>query len=250
MKFQLYTPLAIHEKGHRKKNEDNIYPALGEADTTRRIFLVCDGVGGEAMGEEASRLVCEAVAQYLTPKKEILPTDIQAAIRRAEVAMDEYILQHPNSTGMATTFTLLALHHGGATIAHIGDSRVYHIRQGKVLFATTDHSLVEELKAKQLITAQQALNHPNRNIITRAITGTQEPSDSEVSLITDVQAEDCFFLCTDGILESMEEGDLVALLGNESVSDTQKMQHIKEKGQKYSKDNFSAYLVRVRLIIK
>lgn len=96
---------------------------------------------------------------------------IAAAIAEAESAIDGYLGQHPSAKGMGTTLVLLHLHEEGATVAHVGDSRVYQFRAGAILFQTDDHKLVNDWVRRGLLTPEQAATHPNRNVMTRAIQG-------------------------------------------------------------------------------
>lgn len=248
MQIHLYPPQAIHEKGKRQGNEDNIYPPIDEVEkaASSRLFLVCDGVGGEAKGEEASHLACMAIAGRLKENGLVEEADIEDALRQAERDMDEYTGRVPEAKGMATTLTLLCFHEKGATVAHIGDSRVYQVRAGSILFKTTDHSFVEELIANKVISREAAATHPKRNVVTRAIMGSHYPAEAEVGYITDIEEGDYFFLCTDGVLESITDDALVELLGQDGLSDDEKIGRIRSLCLQHSRDNFSAYLVRVK----
>jgi len=253
MKTQLHQPIAIYDIGKRKNNEDYIYPVPknGNVPTESYLFLVCDGVGGQAKGEEASKLTCESFGEYLEQKDHFYnEEDIKNALRFTEDKIDAYLLQNPAAKGMATTLTLLSFHEKGATIAHVGDSRVYQIRNGKIIFQTKDHSLINEMLTKKLITEEQAKEHPQRNVVTRAIRGKQHPALIDVKVLTDIQEEDYFFLCTDGITETINDKELAQILGEQSLSNFAKMQHIQNRCSEHSRDNFSAYLLKIKSIEK
>lgn len=250
MKVILSPPLCLHEMGKRKNNEDCIYPSK-EANRSRSVsnlFLVCDGVGGSAKGEEASKLVCEAFAETLKGRTIIGEKEVAEALSVAEAAVEDYVLANPTARGMATTLTLLVFHNEGATIAHIGDSRVYQIRKGKIIFRTQDHSFVNELINNRIITEQEARSHPKRNIVTKAIVGSNTPQVADINLISDIQKGDYFFLCTDGVLEGLTDQQLEEVLSREEVSNADKMAEILRVCVKESRDNFSAYLVPVERI--
>lgn len=251
MNISIFPPLSLHEIGQRTNNEDNIFPLKGEATVSNTLFLVCDGVGGAAKGEVASALACETFASFFAEKGNFVSTesDIRTAVAMAQQKMDDYLAIHGTSAkGMACTLTLLHLHAAGATIAHIGDSRVYHIRGKDILFQTQDHKLVNDLVKYGAITPEQALNHPQRNVITRALQAASvQEVDADVQVIADVQAGDYFFLCSDGILERVTDVILTEILAKKKTNDA-KMQAIFELCQGYSKDNFSAYLVQIKEI--
>ncbi len=247
MKIQLYPPFCLHEIGKRDNNEDSVFPAKEEFEkSNKNLFLVCDGVGGAAKGEVASKIVCQVLSEMLTEKKVILGGDINNAISVAEEKMDAHIQKDIEANGMATTLTLLSFHQKGATVAHLGDSRVYQIRDEEILFKTSDHSFVNELVSKNIITLEEAKNHPKRNIVTRAI--GIKGQEAQVKYIDDIVEGDYFFLCSDGITESISDDLLVQLLSDNGMSNEDKLEKIKSICSEKSRDNFSAYLVQVKSI--
>lgn len=245
-----YSPHFLHELGKRTNNEDAVYPqAPGENES---LFLVCDGVGGNEKGEVASRLACGEFAAYFG-KHPVAFSDekyIDEALAHVQSRFDDYLHRHEAARGMATTLTLLHLHGQGATIAHIGDSRVYHVRGARILWHTTDHSLMNEYVKAGVLKPEEALHHPQKSVITRAIQGSHKPTQADVHHIPPqrLQADDYFFLCTDGVLESISDSTLETVLGNSGMTDREKIDSLKSICQNNSKDNFSAYLVRLRQV--
>jgi protein phosphatase len=249
MKIHLNPPYSFHELGGRDNNEDCIFPKVNLATAKDTVFIVCDGVGGASKGEEASRLVCETLAACFDQSKGIAEeATLVQAVTQAEKALDAYLLDHPSARGMGTTMTFLQLHARGATIAHAGDSRVYQIRNGYLLFKTQDHSLMNDLIKNGTLSVAQARNHPQRNVITRAIQSTQRHIEPEVRLIEDVQAGDYFFMCTDGVLEQLSETMLCKTLAESNQTDAQKMATLKAICAGRTRDNFSAILVPIRTV--
>jgi len=246
MKITLFPTHCFSESGQRQNNEDSIFPVQEDLqkDSDTKLFIVCDGVGGAEKGEEASRIACETFAESLH-NKTVSEKDLSEALKEAEGAIDDYIKVYPNAKGMATTLALLAIHQQGFTIAHIGDSRAYQVRNGKIIFKTTDHSFVNELVAQQIITEEEAVNHPKKNIVTRAIIGGSTPQEVDVAISKDVKPNDYFFLCSDGVLESISDQKLIEVLYGKDASDSDKMEAIKTICRQHSKDNFSAHLIRV-----
>ncbi|MEO1412502.1 MAG: protein phosphatase 2C domain-containing protein [Bacteroidota bacterium] len=250
MKIYLHPAQGFHEVGQRKNNEDFVYPALTgrESDEPGQLFLVCDGVGGAARGEEASRIACETLGQYLTGFEYVGADEVQAGLQRVEAQFDDYLASHPGAKGMGTTLTLLAFHERGATIAHIGDSRVYHLRDGAVLFRTADHSFVNELVRKRIITEAEARTHPKRNIVTRAIVGSHQAARADLTLREDVRAGDYFLLCTDGVWETLNDASLLEILSDATLGNREKMRKIARLCKRSAKDNYSAYLLSVAMV--
>ena len=134
-------------------------------------------------------------------------------------------------------------------IAHIGDSRIYHLRKGKILYRTEDHSLVNSWLKLGLITQEEAINHPKKNVILRAIQGKKRPTEAEVSIITDVQAGDIFLLCSDGVVESFTDEELESLFSTRCPLENYK-EILVEKCLQKSRDNFSFYLLPVESVVK
>jgi len=251
MKITLHPPVCLHEMGKRKNNEDYIYPSKKNQGMAKSsgLFLVCDGVGGSAKGEEASKIVCEVFSKVLVGKKTVKAEDVAEALKAAEDAIDEYTRNDPESKGMATTLTLLSLHKKGVTIAHLGDSRVYQIRGNEIIFRTNDHSFVNELVSNNIITEAEAREHPKRNVVTKAIVGAFSPQVPDVEYIEDVHPGDYFFLCTDGILESIDDEQLVKIISKSGRSDIEKVNDIYKICNKESKDNFSSWLLQIDQVV-
>lgn len=250
MKVSIHQPLGYSYQGGRSNNEDNIFPAAGSATRQQRWFMVCDGVGGAARGEIASHIAVEGFNDYFVQHIEpvITPDYMQSALDSVQAQFDDYLARHPEGVGMATTLTLLFLHEAGATVAHIGDSRVYHLRDGKVIWRTEDHSLVNQLVRAGVITPDEAREHPQRNVIERAIQGTGKAIKPDVQIINDVRSGDYFFLCTDGVLERVSDELLEHIVGG-SASNEQKKQTLIDCCAGKTKDNFSAYLIQIDSVV-
>ena len=200
----------------RKQNEDAAW-----FDESRAVFAVADGMGGHLAGEVASRMAIEAVQRMA--QENACPGI--AALREAVASAHETILAHAQDhiecAGMGTTLSVLWLGVNYAYIAHVGDSRIYRLREGSLTQITQDHSLVEELVRAGLITREQARTHPRRNIITRAL-GTHGENEPDL-LVTDVRDGDLFLLCTDGLTGMVTDEEIERVLrenGMETAADT------------------------------
>jgi protein phosphatase len=157
---------------------------------------------------------------------------------------------------MGTTLAFACFHQGGVFVAHIGDSRVYHVRRrfgggaAAILHRTQDHSHVAELVMAGLITEEEALSHPKKNVITRAMQPSGEKrAKADICEISDIRRGDYIFMCTDGIRESVSDTMLCKILGAKGSTET-KVQAIECACKKNSKDNFSAYLVPIESVEK
>jgi PPM family protein phosphatase len=246
MNIAIYPPQLLHEQGKRSNNEDAIYPSAKDISNSNNVFLVCDGVGGEPCGEHASRIVATEFAGYFQNKQVSDAADVSAAVSLTEKAMRQFGTQHQEAQKMASTMTLLHLHQKGATIAHIGDSRVYHFRKGKIIFKTSDHSWVNEMLIAGVLDEEAAKAHAYRNVVTKVIQCNHQGAQPDIKLLSDVRVDDSFFLCSDGILESLTDTQLEYIVGDANMDDKEKMETIQDACEERSKDNFSCYLIRIR----
>ena len=252
MNITLERPFAATEKGRRDNNEDYIYPLSELANPGQRLFMVCDGVGGAEKGEVASTLACDYFQTFFTTFLDTDdPTDdfINKAVHYTESRFDEYVAQHPEAKGMATTMTLLYIGVSGITIAHIGDSRIYRFREGKIIKATDDHSLVNSWVKLGIITKEEAAIHPQRNVITKAIVGAESSVNADVEFIDDIQDGDVFFMCTDGVTSCFSDEELTELFSSDKNTECIK-NTIVEYCSVESKDNFSFYIIPIQSVQK
>ena len=249
MIISINQPLSYSHIGRRDNQEDCIYPSEEHATARNRFFILCDGLGGHNNGEVASKLVCETLGDFFEARlleggflKEEL---FNRGLSEAYDALDK------NDDGsfrkMGTTLAFIYFHKGGCFSAHLGDSRIYHIRPGKGLaYQSADHSLVNDLLKIGEITLEEAINHPQKNVITRAmLPHLKQRYKAEIHSLNDIQPGDYFFLCSDGVLEQLTNDKLVAVLSGTTLSDRQKMNALEEMSLDKTKDNFTAYLIPV-----
>lgn len=253
MKFKL-SAYTIYELGQRKRQEDSIFPQHNATQADDRLFIVCDGMGGHSGGNIASAAVCEAMSSTLLsicPDAEghFSDDDLRQALEAAYDSLDAK--DDGSEKKMGTTMTLLKFHDAGCTIAHIGDSRVYHVRPGadaastEILFQTQDHSLVNDLVRIGELTPEEAKTSKQRNIITRAMQPNMgRRSRADIYHTTDILPGDYFMLCTDGILEQMED-DNIKYIFSDKVGDAQQKVDMIVKVTEDNSDNHSAILVKV-----
>lgn len=251
MNITLGKPLAVSEKGKRNNNEDSIFPSSEIVSSSDRLYLVCDGVGGASRGEVASSMACDVINSFFCTflKGDPDADFVNKAVQYVETCFDTYISDYPGATGMATTLALAYIMPSAVLIAHIGDSRIYHLRKGKILYRTEDHSLVNSWLKLGLITQEEAINHPKKNIILRAIQGGKCSAEAEVSILTDIQAGDIFLLCSDGVVEGFTDEDLEELFSTRCPLENYK-EALVERCLHKSRDNFSFYLLPIESVEK
>ena len=190
----------------RPINEDSFYLPK----ETEPFCAVADGMGGHNAGEVASAMAIQAFAEAMRRSGKRTATAIHDAVLRANAAVYQEASRDSSKRGMGTTFTALVADGRRVHIAHVGDSRIYRLREGSLTQITQDHSLVEELVRAGLITREQARTHPRRNIITRAL-GTHGENEPDL-LVTDVQDGDVFLLCTDGLTGMVTDAQIERML--------------------------------------
>ena len=185
----------------RKQNEDAAW-----LDEKRGVFAVADGMGGHLAGEVASALAIEAVRNMAKEYRDAGISPLKEAVAAAHASIWQHAQTHPECAGMGTTLSVLWRGGSYVYIAHVGDSRIYRLRDGALERITQDHSLVEELVRAGLITPEQARTHPRRNIITRAL-GTEGENEPDL-LVTDIKKGDVFLLCSDGLNGMVADADI------------------------------------------
>ena len=173
------------------------------------LFVVCDGLGGHAAGEVASRTAVDAMlASWQSGQAAAPHRDIRAAARAANTAVYDAALDQ-GQRGMATTLTALCLCGTDLVVAHVGDSRAYLVRDGQCTQLTADHSRVGEMLRLGLITADQAASHPARSQLTRSV--GSEPIVQVDIVRQPIQRHDVLVLCTDGLWDMVARPEIAAL---------------------------------------
>ena len=236
----------LHEIGNKKTQEDYLWPPIGTATLNDQVFIVCDGVGGSQNGEVASRIIAEYVGNALktAPNEQLTAEHITQLLYQAKDELIGYAVDNGLNQDMATTFSLVVLQTGRVFIAWCGDSRVYHIREGNILYQTEDHSLVHTLVKAGEITEAEAQHHPHKNIILHAIKANESIIEVAAHEITDVQDGDYFLLCTDGLLEQISSGDLQNMLQSGKGEYNDIIARFQEKCAGHTRDNYSMYLLQ------
>lgn len=247
MKYQLNV-INMQELGQRANQEDSLYPALGKCSNDNRLFLVCDGMGGHEKGEVASATVCDAMSNYIlqhwSPEQPLSDEVIKEALSAAYDELDK--MDNGELRKMGTTMTFLCFHADGVTVAHIGDSRVYQIRPNtkEIIHKTRDHSLVNDLIAIGEITEEEALTHPQKNVITRAMQPGLDPRPkADIKHLNDVKPGDVFYMCTDGMLEQTPDENVLNILALDKTNE--ELVEILTNVTANNHDNHTAYIIRV-----
>jgi serine/threonine protein phosphatase PrpC len=227
----------------RKDNEDSYLVSV-----ERGLFSVADGMGGYAGGQVASSIAIRVLDQELPSQAVGVDADrnegeaLLAALQKANKIIleqgreEEYL-------GMGTTVTTALIADSRLWIAHIGDSRAYLCREGQVGQLTQDHSLVNELVQQGELTLEEAQNHPRRHVLTRAL-GVNEQPEIDLRQLP-VQEGDLLLLCTDGLYNQLNEGELENILAQQEGSLQMKVENLVNLAlERGGHDNITAVLVR------
>jgi serine/threonine protein phosphatase PrpC len=193
----------ITDTGRKRRRNEDAYVCEPP------LFAIADGMGGAQAGEVASRLAASALkesgAKTLGGERRISDL-IQEANRRVY----DRSSTDPNTSGMGTTITVALVENGNVAFGHVGDSRAYLIRDGRMEQVTEDHSLVNELMKSGKLSREEAESHPQRSVITRAL-GTDPDVDVDTFTI-EAKTGDVFLLCSDGLTDMVGEREILELV--------------------------------------
>jgi len=216
----------------RKTNQDSFY-----IDKKNKWIVVADGMGGHNGGETASKLAVDTITEVMNESK-----DLKIAIEKANEEIYDLSIKEPSLTGMGTTVVLCSIDNERVNIAHVGDSRAYLINEKGLHRITTDHSVVQQLLDSGSITEEEAKNHPQRNLITRAV-GTDKIVMIDFNKLT-YEKNNYILVCSDGLTTYTDEEDIHNIIKAntpEKAVDKLVEKAIENGGQ----DNITVVLIRM-----
>ncbi len=223
----------------RRANEDSLL-------ARSPLFVVADGMGGAQAGEVASRIAVESFQLGLA---EELAPELALAERAHEANARIHELSHTNAeqAGMGTTLTAVYVGEQDIAIAHVGDSRAYCLRDQELLRLTDDHSLVDELMRQGRLTPEEAIEHPQRSVITRALgpEGTVEVDTRSFQ----ARAGDVYLLCSDGLTTMLPEQQIAELLLSYSTLRDAGEALIAAANEAGGRDNITVLLMRLEEVL-
>jgi len=233
----------------RKNNEDSLgyWEPEDEAEFRRkgRLAVVADGMGGYEGGQEASRLAVDAI---LKAYREFAGHDPQQALieglQTAHEDIRQYGFTHPLLRGMGTTCTAIAVVNDGLYYVHVGDTRLYLIRDGQIIQVTRDHSYVGRLVEAGMISRQEAETHPQRNILTAAVGTNPELIMDSPGRPEPLRSGDVLLLCSDGLWGVVHDEEILAAVLNHNPEDAGK-EMIELARQRGGPDNITVSILRL-----
>ena len=219
----------------RQANEDSFFAGS-------QLFAVADGMGGAQAGEVASRIAAESFEPAVRGDQSgeaYLRSIAETANRRIHSIAE----RDSTRSGMGTTLTAALVEDDEVSIAHVGDSRAYVYRDGNLRLLTSDHSLVEELRRQGRLTDEQAEDHPQRSIITRAL-GPEEAVEVDTMTFS-ARPGDVFLLCSDGLTTMIKDDRIAEILANADDLDAAVDQLVREANEAGGRDNITAVAFRL-----
>ncbi len=233
----------------RPINEDNFYVSEYVSRPGVIYAMVADGMGGHNAGETASQIATFEVSDFINRNYtvDVPPEEIKhmltAAIKHANKKIYSGAKENASYYGMGTTITAMFYYDTYVTLAHVGDSRAYVLRGDVIHKLTQDHSLVAELLANGQITPEQARNHPQKNVITRAV-GTDP--DVEVDIYEfRTEPKDIILLCTDGLSNLLSDQEMQELIRSSAKMEEAAKALVEAANEKGGFDNITAVLLEI-----
>lgn len=228
----------------RQSNQDSY--AIGELPDGGAWAVVCDGMGGHAGGNVASSLAVKRISEDIKSnyRSGMKPSSVKNMLETAVVAANADVfdaaIKSNELRGMGTTVVAAVCSSDLCVVAHVGDSRCYRISEGKIIQVTKDHSLVQELVDAGVITPEEAINHPRKNIITRAL-GTNDDIEVDFSdfFISD---GDILLICTDGLTNHVSDEDIKKCFSDSNAFDYSD-RLIKLANENGGSDNITAVVI-------
>ena len=232
----------------RRRNTNQDYASVFTNQEGIKLAILADGMGGHRAGDIASQMAVLNLGnaweeQDLTDDEKIAQWFIQA-IQEENALIYQRGQEQPEYNGMGTTIVAAALSEERFTIAHVGDSRAYLIRDGKIIQLTEDHSLVNELIKSGEISEEMAVNHPRKNILTRSV---GMPGTVEVDVSTYIwQLKDRLLLCSDGLTNMLSEEMIETIVNQEGTLSDKVTELINQANEAGGADNITVLLIEFK----
>lgn len=225
----------------RDINQDYIFLSEEPMGNLPNLFLVADGMGGHRAGDLASEYTVSRVCEAVTKSMQKIPFQIlKGAFQYANQKLIEKAGESPAYAGMGTTLVAVTVQDDTAYVANVGDSRLYKIG-GTIEQITEDHSLVEEMVRMGEISKEEARNHPEKNIITRAI-GVSETVEPDY-FDTKLEKGECLLLCSDGLSNMLEDAQIKEILDRRTDLRSGAEELVREANRNGGKDNIAVVLI-------
>jgi protein phosphatase len=204
--------------GHVRDNNEDSFAVIHGNENSGNLAVLCDGMGGAAGGEIASRIACETFYDYPTYRVGIKPFSagsnrkrLERMIHMANIKVRDFTRTHPRYKGMGTTVSALLILEDKIVIAHVGDSRIYRLREGKMTCLTEDQTLRHYLLSTGRISPAEAVGHPSGHVLMQAVGPTPRLRRIH-SLVDELAAGDVFLMCSDGLSDLVPDPEIEAAI--------------------------------------
>lgn len=233
---------SITDIGKRRKlNQDYVYTSEMPVGKLPNIFIVADGMGGHNAGDYASKYTVETIVEEIGASKEESPEKIlEGAIKVANEKLRKQAKENTDLRGMGTTVVAAVCKDSDLLVANVGDSRLYVVGE-KIRQITRDHSLVEEMVRMGGIDRETARNHPDKNIITRAV-GADEQVDIDFFRVSLLPGE-LVLMCSDGLTNMLEDEEIRMILNGQRDIVEKAEELVKAANRNGGKDNIAVVLI-------
>ena len=217
---------------HRKYNEDSYL-----CNPKEKLFLIADGIGGQAAGEIASRLAIRNIEEFVVrshseditwpiPYRQeftLEQNSLLAGVTLANRKVRELANQNPSMKGMGTTLVGVIIKGNCLATINIGDSRLYMIRDGEIEQITQDHTVAGEQEKLGLLTKEEASNHPQKHILTSAL-GIEAMENLRIDLsLVDILKKDLYIMCSDGLNDMLSDKEILAIINSDENRSLEKI---------------------------
>jgi PPM family protein phosphatase len=233
-----------HSGTVRPVNEDHCAALVDPQGTA--LVIVADGVSAQNAAEQASRIAVEAALRSYgeQPWRHSTGKRLYRAAQSANIAVHDLALAVPELRGMATTFTAVAVAHGELAAVHVGDTRVYLVREGQITQLTKDHTVAAQRHRFGLVRKEALRSHPGRSTLTKSL--GRELIAAVDRITAPVAAGDVLIVCSDGLYNVLEDGEMPALV--ETTAEAAARALVAAANARGTPDNLTAAVLRVLLV--
>ncbi len=226
----------------RKINQDYVYSSEQPVGNLPNLFLVADGMGGHNAGDYASQVAVETIVESAADSPETDPLRIlDGAIQSANRRIRELAASSPLLEGMGTTVVAASCAGDRLYVANVGDSRLYVVNHFEIKQITRDHSWVEEMVRRGGIGREEARNHPDKNIITRAV-GADDTVKADFFSVR-LEEDDEILMCTDGLTNMLEDEEIRMILDGARDIVEKAQELVQAANDNGGRDNISVILI-------
>ena len=238
----------------RRHNEDSFVIDMGEG-----LFVVADGMGGHAAGEVAAKIAVDTIEEFITDTSQKMESTwpyrynhqwkfnsnrLAVAVEKANEKVMSAVAGQPALKGMGTTVVAGVLNGSGLSVAHVGDSRAYRLREGELRRLTDDHSWVHEQIVTGILTEEEAKSHPLKNVVTRALGGG--PSVVPEMQEYELKPGDRYLLCSDGLTTMLSDEEVSEVLHSDDDPESVCRRLVALANDKGGLDNVTVIVIDVR----